>query len=333
MPPRFGLSRSGFFFDKENGVIYKGVDSIKSIGEGIGDALYALKDNMYYSFTDLLYDIKSKVKILKKDQLDILIKLNFFEKYGNQNKLLYMVARFEKLAFRKTFRRDQIKDLGVTEDVIRKFADKETATRIEEIDAEKYFEDHPLERDFACQCKKKNGEWSTKKIAKKLGLDLQSPEMLQYATKIVMGGWSGIHNHDLLKYYEGICMAPPPEMYTVMKWQNDYLGYIDYTDPTQDKHVVYVMDFDDRYSPRFNAYCVKTGEVVPFKVHKKKYYKDQSIITAFADTPFADGDLLYLKKCKREPKSKLVDGEWTKDWSQMEWWVKDYKVIANRPTT
>ena len=46
----------------------------------------------------------------------------------------------------------------------------------------------------------------------------------------------------------------------------------------------------------------------------------------FKDTPFEDGDILYMIKAKQEPKAKFVDGEWKRDYSDKEWWLYEYSV-------
>ena len=64
-------------------------------------------------------------------------------------------------------------------------------------------------------------------------------------------------------------------------------------------------------------------------MHKRKFYKNPEIKTAFNDTPFRNGDVLFLRKCKREPKSKKTESGWVKDYSNLEWWVKDYSVVTD----
>ena len=78
---KFRHSTSRYNYNKQNHMIYKGLSSIKYISNNIGDDLYLLKDNKYDSFIDLLIDL-SKMSINSK-QLDILIKIDFFEEFGD----------------------------------------------------------------------------------------------------------------------------------------------------------------------------------------------------------------------------------------------------------
>jgi hypothetical protein len=328
MPAKFGVSRSGFFFNKEDGAIYKSVDSIKELNKTVGEELFALKNNHYESFIDVLYDIKEKTS-LRSNQLEILIKLNFFSDFGDPSKLLYLMSRFNDLAYRKTISLDKLKDLCVEKDDLAKFSVKQTRTRIEELDIDRLIVDWNIDPTILEKCHKPKGGWSTKKFVRLLGMSLEEdPSLLPYATKIVIGCFSEINNRGLLKYYEGTCVAPPTSPAVQMQWQQEYLGYIEYKDPTADKRLVMVMNLDTKFSPKFTAYSLKTGETKDLKVHKKKIFNRPDIVTAFADTPFKEGDVIYMKKCKQEPKMKKQGDDWVKDWSQMEWWINDYKVVT-----
>jgi len=85
-PARFRYSKSTYNFDKNNNSIYKGMASIKYLNRAISDELYELRENKYNSFTELLLDISNTS--LNSKQLDILIKLDFFNEFGNPKELL-----------------------------------------------------------------------------------------------------------------------------------------------------------------------------------------------------------------------------------------------------
>lgn len=92
--PKWGLSRSEYFFDKEKNIIAKGLTSVKYMSDGIAEELYELAHNNHYDrFIDLLFDIDQKAHINTR-QLDILIKLDFFSDFGNQRELLRITDMF-----------------------------------------------------------------------------------------------------------------------------------------------------------------------------------------------------------------------------------------------
>ena len=86
--PKWGLSRSEYFFDRDRNIIAKGLTSIKYMSNGIAEELYDLsKKTKYTHFVKLLGDLDAKTSVNTR-QLDILIKLDFFSDFGNQCELL-----------------------------------------------------------------------------------------------------------------------------------------------------------------------------------------------------------------------------------------------------
>lgn len=92
--PKWGVSRGGFFFDKENKVIYKGMSSIKYLGEAVSNEMFELSQTKKYtSFMELLADIAEHTS-LDSRQLDLLIKVDYFKEFGNQRELFRLVELF-----------------------------------------------------------------------------------------------------------------------------------------------------------------------------------------------------------------------------------------------
>lgn len=135
--PKFGYSQAGYFCDKETRCIYKGIGSIKYMNNQVADELYEMRNNAYEDFVDLLVDIENKTT-LNSRQLDILIKIDFFEKFGDINLLLYISEKFEELYGKRQIKKDKLEVLGIPENIVRKHADIETDTIVTEIDVEEY---------------------------------------------------------------------------------------------------------------------------------------------------------------------------------------------------
>lgn len=121
---KFRHSTSRYNYNKQNHMIYKGLSSIKYISNNIGDDLYLLKDNKYDSFIDLLIDL-SKMSINSK-QLDILIKIDFFEEFGDIAYLLKCNEIFDKYYGKKQIKKDKVLLDGLDFDLIKKCCEKET---------------------------------------------------------------------------------------------------------------------------------------------------------------------------------------------------------------
>ena len=100
LPIKFRKSRSEYNIDKTTNSIYKGLSSVKHLNSQIAEELYQLKDKQYNSFIDLLVDIKENTSVNSK-QMQILIKLNFFDEFGSNKTLLNVYEYFEK-RYKKT---------------------------------------------------------------------------------------------------------------------------------------------------------------------------------------------------------------------------------------
>lgn len=119
--PKFGISKSDYFFNREKKIIAKGLSSIKYMGKAVADELYALsQNNKCTHFSDLLYDISHNTAIDSR-QLDILIKLDFFSDFGNQRELFAINDIFElfKKGEAKQIKKDRVDGTQIEEFVKR----------------------------------------------------------------------------------------------------------------------------------------------------------------------------------------------------------------------
>ena len=120
--PKFRFANADYSMDKESNTIYKGLSSIKFLNPTVANQLYELRDNQYDTFTDLLMDIKEKTNCNSR-QLDILVRLNFFQEFGKRAKLLEVVNTFNQLYGKKQIKKDK---LICKEELVRQYATTET---------------------------------------------------------------------------------------------------------------------------------------------------------------------------------------------------------------
>lgn len=132
-PARFRYSASKYMFDKATNTIYKGVASIKNLNYEVAEQLYSLRGNKYNNFYELMLDIKNKVNI-RSDQLDILIKLDYFQEFGKAKKLLTFVKYFNQLYKAKVVVKGKFNKQ--VENIIKKYS-KETKSQYRDLDNEK----------------------------------------------------------------------------------------------------------------------------------------------------------------------------------------------------
>jgi DNA polymerase III alpha subunit len=126
---KFRSDNRDFKLDKDSHSIHESIPSIKSLNRQVGDNLYNLKDNIYNTFFELLFDIKTSSEI-QQDQLDILIRLNYFQEFGNVNEIQSFLNLFNQYwqkaskSFKKQLSFDAIKDQGLNEEIISKHSFK-----------------------------------------------------------------------------------------------------------------------------------------------------------------------------------------------------------------
>ena len=96
---KFRVDNRTFVADKDNKCINPALSSIKGLSYDLSRKLYDIRDEKFDSFIDLLIRLKN-IKV-SSDQLDTLIKIGYFEEFGNINWLLMVVNYFNLIYGRK----------------------------------------------------------------------------------------------------------------------------------------------------------------------------------------------------------------------------------------
>ena len=128
---KFRHSTAKYSCDK-NG-IYKGIASVKFLNDDAANDLYAIRDEKFDTFIDLL----ARIKDLRVDsrKLEILIKLDFFSEFGGINYLLACNSLFDKYYGKKQMKKEKLYEEGLDFDVVRKYAGKETPKMFSNLDS------------------------------------------------------------------------------------------------------------------------------------------------------------------------------------------------------
>lgn len=123
LAPKFRHAKAEYFYDIATNSIYKGTSSIKGLNAGYSDFLYSLKDNTYKTFTDLLYDIQASG--MPRDQIETLIKLDYFEEFGTCKELATIFKQFQffKKGEAKTIAKSKISD-EITMSIVKRNANE-----------------------------------------------------------------------------------------------------------------------------------------------------------------------------------------------------------------
>ena len=122
-------------------------------------------------------------------------------------------------------------------------------------------------------------------------------------------------NDGMLRELAELAGERPITMMMRLGWEKDYLGYCSSTDSSQQGSWL-VLDIDTKYSPKLSIYAIWSGEQRIVKVSKRD----------FQSNPLTKGDTIRLT-IEQRPKAKLVDGQWVKDESIKEDWLKYYSIV------
>ena len=132
--PKFRYSKSGYFYNKSDNTIYKGICSIKFMNEAISNELYGMADMKFDSFVDVLRYLKDNTSVNSR-QLEILIKIDFFSEFGSIDDLLAYNEIFNVYDGKKQIKKDKAYELGLDYDLIRKYSTKETPKMFSDLDS------------------------------------------------------------------------------------------------------------------------------------------------------------------------------------------------------
>lgn len=119
---KLGADNRKFTADKENNCIHPSVLAIKGFGKNIGYELYDLGKKDYDNFIDVLIAIGDT--IINSSQTEILIKLEYFSKFGGTKRLLKIKEIYDNIYERKQISKSKMFDIPM--DVLSRNCEKET---------------------------------------------------------------------------------------------------------------------------------------------------------------------------------------------------------------
>lgn len=123
---KFGSDNRKIVVDDKTKIIYPNLSTIKHLNSEISEELYELGKNIdqHKTFLDVLRALENCS--IKKNQLDILIKINYFSDFGDINNLLDTVEIFNKYNGKKNISKDKLTDSTLLKEVFEKYCISET---------------------------------------------------------------------------------------------------------------------------------------------------------------------------------------------------------------
>ncbi len=91
-----------------------------------------------------------------------------------------------------------------------------------------------------------------------------------------------------------------------IKYEQEYLEYIIYSNPKAPKNMFYVVEakfYKDKTKPYLNLYNLRTGDTLKTKITSGK---------SFVERPFQTGNVINVTEFREKNKMKMVNGEWIK---------------------
>lgn len=101
-PAKFRHSKDTYLPDEKENRIYKGVASIKFLNNDVANKLYDMREQTFDSFVDVIKAFPGNSR-----QLDILIKLSYFEEFGKIGTLLRIVDLYNLYGGKKLLKKDK----------------------------------------------------------------------------------------------------------------------------------------------------------------------------------------------------------------------------------
>ena len=117
-PIKFRHSGAEYTVDKATHSLYKGCSSVKFLSADMAEQLYAMRNQHFDSFTDLLSVFPGNSK-----QLSILIRLNYFSEFGGSLRLLKIAELYDKYNGKRVLKKEKL-ELPI--EIVEKYAKSST---------------------------------------------------------------------------------------------------------------------------------------------------------------------------------------------------------------
>lgn len=103
-PCRFRQDNRSFSFDKHANTISDALPSIRNLSQAVAQELYDMRDEVYFSFTDLLNDMDFR-PAFNATNITVLIRMDYFHEFGQNGKLMEIWDKYrndKEMGFKKT---------------------------------------------------------------------------------------------------------------------------------------------------------------------------------------------------------------------------------------
>ena len=115
---KWGSDNRDFVIIKDENKITQTLASLKYLSQKLANDLYKLSTKKIYdNFIELLNDL-SKLKSLNSRQLNILVKINYFQEFAGAKKILQFLKYYDVLSTAKQLSKEKAKELKIPENIM-----------------------------------------------------------------------------------------------------------------------------------------------------------------------------------------------------------------------
>lgn len=246
---KFGDDNRKVSMDTENKIIYPNLSSVKDFGEGTVETLYRIGQSEYSNFIEVLNAMAENS--IGKNIVDKLIRINYFDKYGDVNTLLQTVIYYNLFNSAKEISKEKVEKNNIDVSIIAKHGN-ETAKKFTKLDTKSIMTELIENIKYRELTLKERLDNQKDVLGIVSEIDPNASKRLYYVFSADIK--KSVANFQLYEIYSG-------KMRESKMWTSQYNR-----NPFEEKDILYIVTLDKRFKKE------PTGEINP--VTGKKIYKD-----------------------------------------------------------
>ena len=246
---KFGDDNRKVSMDTENKIIYPNLSSVKDFGEGTVETLYRIGQSEYSNFIEVLNAMAKNS--IGKNIIDKLIRINYFDKYGDVNTLLQTVIYYNLFNSAKEISKEKVEKNNIDVSIVAKHGN-ETAKKFTKLDTKSIMTELIENIKYRELTLKERLDNQKDVLGIVSEIDPNASKRLYYVFSTDVK--KSVANFQLYEIYSG-------KMRETKMWTSQYNR-----NPFEEKDILYIVTLDKRFKKE------PTGEINP--VTGKKIYKD-----------------------------------------------------------
>lgn len=246
---KFGNDNRKVSIDTENKIIYPNLSSVKDFGEGTVETLYQIGQKEYVNFIEVLNAMSENS--VGKNIIDKLIRINYFDRFGDVNTLLRTVEYYNLFNSAKEISKKKVEENNIDVNIVSRYGN-ETPKKFTKLDAQSILRDliDNIEHTELTLKERLDNQKDVLGIVSEVNPSVSKRLYYVFSADIK----KSVANFQLYEIYSG-------KMREAKMWTSQYNR-----NPFEEKDILYIIKLDKRFKKE------PTGEINPKT--GKKIYKD-----------------------------------------------------------